>query len=78
MSDRYKGPIQVKNSKRKEEYAITFTEWTVFGEYRDPVDTISLSANFVAVLPEVESLLNTHVEWKLIPNKTTQYNTKVL
>ena len=52
--------------------------WKEVVGYRYPVDTTSLLYNFAAVLPEVASLLNSHVERTLILNETTQYNNKVL
>ena len=45
----------------EEEYGITFLDWKVVGEYQDPVDPNLLSANFLSILPEVASLINSHV-----------------
>ena len=45
----------------EEEYNITFPEWMVVKEYRDPIHPTSLLANFSTVFPEVAILLNSHV-----------------
>ena len=62
----------------EEKIDIPFSSWKQVDEYREPVDPTSLSANFVAVFPEVESLLNSRVERTVILNDITQYNNKVL
>ena len=62
----------------EEEVDIPFSYWNRVDEYREPVDPTSLSANFVAVFPEVESLLNSRVGQKVILNDITQDNNKVL
>ena len=48
----------VRSYVMEEEDGIPFPSWNIVGEYRDPVYPTSLSANFVAVFPEVEILLN--------------------
>ena len=45
----------------EEEDEIYFPTWKGVGDYRDPIDPTSLSANFEDVFPEVTSLLNSHV-----------------
>ena len=55
-----------------------FQIWKGVDEYRDPVKPTSLSDNFVAVFPEVTSLLNDCVEWTVILSEITQDNNKVL
>ena len=62
----------------EEEDEIPFPYWKGVDEHQDPVDPTSLSANFVAVFPEVASLLNSSVEWTVILNDITHYNNKVL
>ena len=47
-------------------------------EYRDPVEPNSLSENFVAVFPEVPSLLNYHVERIVMLNDITKDKNKAL
>ena len=62
-----------------EEYGnILFPSWKGFDKYGDPVEPTSLSANFAAVFPEVERLLNSCVERTVILNDITQDNNKVL
>ena len=68
----------VWSSGTEEEDKITFTDWKGVDEYRDLVDTTSLSANFTAVFPEEVSLLNTRVKQSVIINDTNQDNNKVL
>ena len=63
---------------KKEQYNIPFVDWKRVGEYWDPVDPTSLSANFAAMFLEVESLINSFVEWSSILNDITQDKNKVL
>ena len=62
----------------EEEGNIPFPSWKGVDEYRDPVDPTSLSANFAAVFLEVESILNSCVEWKVILNAITHENNQIL
>ena len=54
-----------------EEYGITFPEWKEVDECQEIVDITSLPTKCFAVLPEVESLLNRHVESTVILNEIT-------
>ena len=60
------------------EDGIPFPSWKGVAEYRDPVDSTSLSANFADEFPEVESLLNSRVERTVIVNEINQDKNKVL
>ena len=62
----------------EEDDNITFTYWKRVDEYRDPVDTTSLSTNFAAVFQEAERLLNLFVEQIVILNDTPWENNKIL
>ena len=68
----------VRSWVREEDDNISFPSWKGVDEYRDPVDPTSLSAKFMAVFPEVASLLNSCVEWKVILDDITQDKNKVL
>ena len=62
----------------EEEDNTNLPSWKGVDEYRDPVDTTSLSSNFASVLLEVASLPNYRVELTVILNDITQDNNKVL
>ena len=62
----------------KKIYNIPFTDWKAVDEYQYPIESTSLSANFAAVLPEVEILLNSCIEQIVIPNDITQDNSKMM
>ena len=62
----------------EEEDNTPFPYWKGVDEYHELVERTSLSANFAAVFLEAESLLNYHVEHKVILNDITQYKNKVL
>ena len=64
--------IPVRSWGIEEEDEIPFPDWKGIYEYRDPVGTNSLSANFVAVFLEVASFLNSRVERIVILNDITQ------
>ena len=57
---------------------IPFTDWNGVDEYRGLIDSTPISANFLAVLLEVSSLLNFYVQWAVILNGITHENNKVL
>ena len=61
-----------------EEEGIPFTNWKGVYEYQEPVDLNSLSANFAVILQEVESLINSRTERKVILNDITQDKNKIL
>ena len=58
----------------KEDNGMPFAEWYVVYEYQDPAGPTLLSSNFVAVFPEVASVLNSLVELPLILNDIMQNN----
>ena len=58
----------------KEDNGMPFADWYGVYEYQDPAGPTLLSSNFVAVFPEVASVLNCRVEHIVILNDITQDN----